>query len=449
MTRERADSAVSAQRVAIIIILACTVYVHVVGQLYLGELGAIVILPACRKSIGRTWKSDPRFRRLVILGLLWFLSQLLSDYAGNVSGTDASRTLAAIVVLLALLCVLWEPIGSACSAYPIFVSLGLLLFASAFIQALPVAAANRWKFGAGIGVSILLSATASKRSPRTAIGLLAVLGLVSFVLDARSVGLFCILSACLSVGRGSRKRSSWRRRAVTGESAPKVSAARVLAGIGWTLTFVGVLFVITMTYARAAQSGLLGSAAESKYRMQDTGSLGVLVGGRPEVVESFTAILHRPLLGYGDPVAPPTWLAYSVLSNLRKLGYPPSPVETHYLAGSGVIQTHSYLMGAWVGAGLAGALFWIYAIAVVVKAFVTMRARPSPATPTLALLFISFGWNVLFSPFGTQSRIVAAATLALAGALLQRPPPPLHSVSEQPLSLGPPKAEASVPAVRG
>ena len=80
---------------------------------------------------------------------------------------------------------------------------------------------------------------------------------------------------------------------------------------------------------------------------------------------------------------------------------------------NGFIPTHSYLFGAWVDAGILGAVFWAWIF--VLAARVLMRVYPETAQllPVVAFLSFLLLWDILFSPYGTESRYAVPYSIVL------------------------------------
>ena len=139
-----------------------------------------------------------------------------------------------------------------------------------------------WKYGIASAVTILILFGLTKARVPALVqpAVLAVLGLASLGLNFRSHALVCVLaSAILFINHvlGSRIRRGWQ-----------------FAGI----IMVGLVFAYVMPIA--ARAGLFGSALQRKTVEQDAINLPLLLAGRTEPPMTITAILERPLLGWGS-----------------------------------------------------------------------------------------------------------------------------------------------------
>ena len=62
----------------------------------------------------------------------------------------------------------------------------------------------------------------------------------------------------------------------------------------------------------------------------------------------------------------------------------------------GVIPSHSHLMGAWVSAGILGALFWGYIVWISSKAVVRVATLLPALAPLYAVVVPGLIWMVMF-----------------------------------------------------
>jgi O-antigen ligase len=88
-----------------------------------------------------------------------------------------------------------------------------------------------------------------------------------------------------------------------------------------------------------------------------------------------------------------------------------------------MIPTHSHIFGAWVEAGLIGAVFWVFVLRLI---FRSMRRALDLRAPTDVLILLTGAmmiWDVFFSPFGANERLSWAAALVLLIFGNQESPP--------------------------
>jgi hypothetical protein len=256
----------------------------------------------------------------------------------------------------------------------------------------PFAAADRWKFGYGYSVTlalVLLACTVRavrRRFVRS--GILAFAGLVNLLHDYRSLAGVCILAAVYSASTDLR-----------GGAQPPVRArfyVRRAVVVGALLGGIGLSFVAL--YGHLASSGALGASAAQKYEAQAGSPLGLLKNGRPEILVSSRAVADSPLLGHGSWARDPKYLQ-------MQLGDGAHPSAS--TLAQGLIPTHSFLMGAWVEAGLLGVSLWVWALFLAVGVLARQYLRNGQLVALTVFAAIALVWDVLFSPYGSFERLIA------------------------------------------
>ena len=72
------------------------------------------------------------------------------------------------------------------------------------------------------------------------------------------------------------------------------------------------------------------------------------------------------------------------------------------------IPSHSYFFGAWVDAGIFGGVFWLYILSMSLLGAYRLLGVPQLFLPLSIFTILTLVWNILFSPFGADSRFIAA-----------------------------------------
>ncbi len=364
------------------------------GQVIVSEVVAMAMLPWLWSVRDRL----PFPRWFVVLWAGWLLSQILTDVVVGSAFADYTRGWAAIVFTVtdcaAVLVLVSTPGRARVFALGLAAGgvVGYLLVPSAYAEGDPW----KWAFAipAGFAIAALLSGRIGSRFPVLSVGTFLVFGAVNLVLGYRSLGGVSLLSAgyiLVSIVVGRNK-------------APHHSLLRAAAGLA--LLAVAVAGTLQL-YDAAASEGLLGPSAQAKY-LEQSGDLGVLVGGRSEVLASSQAVIDSPIIGHGS------WakdFAYVDLLAERRgsLGYEMG-------AGSsdlGLIPASSYLMQSWVWAGLAGGVFWLVVLAVALWLLADPAALSVDMAPLLIFSTMLLIWNIAFSPYGSNARLLACYGLAL------------------------------------
>jgi hypothetical protein len=239
-----------------------------------------------------------------------------------------------------------------------------------------------WKYGIASAVTILvLFGLTMARVPALVLpAALALLGLASLGLNYRSHALVCVLaSATLFINHflGSRIRRGWQ-----------------FAG----LIAVGLIFSYVMPIV--ARAGLFGAALQRKTVEQDAFNVPLLLAGRTEPPMSITAILERPLLGWGSAMNL-TPDVYTQAEHLAiRMGFSPTfPFDVLWrLPPSDYSAMHSILLGSWAEGGVVAVLLpasLLVACLGIVWNF-TRLGRWAPLGVTVALQGI---WDLMYGPW--------------------------------------------------
>jgi O-antigen ligase len=74
----------------------------------------------------------------------------------------------------------------------------------------------------------------------------------------------------------------------------------------------------------------------------------------------------------------------------------------------GYIPTHSFILGAWVSAGILGALFWAGVWILVIRSMMRVYPDSIALLPLASFAAFSLLWNILFSPLGAEERMISS-----------------------------------------
>jgi hypothetical protein len=350
-------------------------------------------------------------RTIALFGVLWAIAQLVSDIHNETQMLDAAKGVFAPIVFIGTIVGLARYFKTHFSYFPSFllgVTLGglisLLLFPTDYFNF------NPWKWGLSSFflslIAILFSFFVNRKSKTLLFVVLIILMAVSFSFNSRSMAIFPLIAALAYVSCYNKKESRTRRWLSGRWAATKallvVLPALMLINVGATALFSSDEFL----------SKLPGDAA-STYKVQATGDFGILIGARSEILISGQALLDKPMLGHGS------WAKdrdgyldkYAVLRH--QLGYNTRDDNQYESFSSDLIPVHSYLMGAFVWAGIFGGLFWLVTLSRVYRAFI---ATLSYLPYYFYFGMIGFVWDVFFSPFGANARWNASIFLAAFSA---------------------------------
>lgn len=263
-----------------------------------------------------------------------------------------------------------------------------------------------WKYGIAHAVTLVaLYALTKAAVPELAqAGLLGLLGMASLGLNFRSHALVCLVAAVtLLIQRllGSRLARGWQ--------------------FGGVAAF-GLLFAYVMPLA--ARAGWFGPALQRKTFEQEATDLPILLAGRTELPMNLTAILERPVLGWGSAMKlTPEMYTHAEHLALR-MGFAPTfPFELYWrLPPADYSAMHSIILGSWAEGGVLAVLLpaWLLAACVGV---VWNNPRFGAWTPLVLTVSLQGIWDLVFSPW-TYNMIAEYACIALLfGVSVIRPQP--------------------------
>ena len=252
-----------------------------------------------------------------------------------------------------------------------------------------------WKYGIAHAVTILIlfALTKARVSAIVQPAVLAVLGLASLGLNFRSHALVCLLAAVTLFTRyvlGSRIRRGWQ-----------------FVGIA----AFGLMFAYVMPIA--ARAGLFGSALQRKTIEQQATHLPSLLAGRTEPPMTITAILHRPLLGWGSAknLTPDVYAQAEHLA--VRMGFSPTfPFYLYWrLPASDYSAMHSILLSSWAEGGALAVLLPVWLLVACI-AIVWNNARFGVWAPLVVTAALQGIWDLAYAPW-TYNSIAEYACIAL------------------------------------
>lgn len=380
---------------------------QLVGRVIVVEIAMVLLLPWLWNDRDRI--AVPRW--LLVIWAGWAISQVVSDIVIGSAFPDLARGWAKIAFTITNLLAV-AVLASTDGRARLF-GIGLAVGAVAGVIFNPTEAqiADPWKYVVAGSMGFALGAVvADRRLARRAwvgIAAFAVFGVVNLALGVRSLAAIALITCVILAA------DAW-----WGSRDPGVPSGRRLIVLATVIVItMGALLV---GYGAAASQGLLGANAQAKYQSQVGGAFGLLLGGRTEILGSSQAIADSPILGHGSWAKDPK---YGILMNerLEALGYPVFP-----LAADGLIPTHSFLFGAWVEAGILGAVFWVGVAFIAIRALLRLLGRRLAIAPLVIYAGLLLLWNIPFSPYSNLERISVpfAIVLCLSVLRLPRPAPP-------------------------
>lgn len=385
---------------ALVIPMAMAHQIEIVGRLYAAEALLLLILPLLLIDRG-PMLLDPAPRMVLIMGAVWLASQVVTDLIVGSSYDQYSRGWSRIVFFLANFAVIYMLIyGNRARMLLFAIGLGIGLAITTYRYPTPVSVNDPWKFGVSLGVSLVVLATTHsgimRRVPLLPIAILVLLGGFNMYMGSRSAAGMLFLTAMYLVAQ-----------MMFGKKGDKVTPPTYTRLAFLAILGAGAAWLVLELYAYAALDGILGDDAKEKYLDQVSMGAGILLGGRHEVLVSLQAIVDSPIIGHGSWAEDRKYIdMLMAMTRTEGLEIPPS-----YFGA--LIPTHSYLTGSWVEAGVLGGLFWVFILLQVVKVLGNLFQVRDPLSPLAVFICLTLLWDILFSPFAAERRVIVAYEIVL------------------------------------
>lgn len=245
-------------------------------------------------------------------------------------------------------------------------------------------------------VSVIAAIVFYKRFSFIGYGSGVALGALNILNGSRASGAITILGPVVCF---SRNVVAGRSRLAGGRGLGILKVAIVIllvsAGLYGTLSY----------YTWLAKSAQIAERHVRKFEKQSSSRFGLLFGGRPEFVVASLAIKKSPFIGYGSWAKDEDGF-YMEACQLLEI----KPNVQTFRQGLSLLSSHSHILQAWVENGIAGGIFWAYALWIIgLHLYKPMRSEE-----TLRLwgstMAVSLGWAILFSPISER----VGESLALA-----------------------------------
>lgn len=388
--------------------------VHFVGDLYVAEILILIAFTGLLFLRGKR-ALKPEFKMIYALMAVWLLGQTIADFYNHISVVDQLRGAASIVFfaidLASFSILLWHN-EKRKIYYLVGLAAGSML--SIRLQSEHVLASNEefpWKFGYAYGsiLAVMLISSYFYARRRYTLSALLVLGIcgVNVVLNYRSPVLQLLLTLAVVY-------PIIPERLGTLQILPRANVARLLV---LALLALGAAATANEVVKLVTRSGLIGEEAQEKNEGQEkVGNL--LLGGRPEFAIGLRAALDSPLIGHGSWAKDPKY--YEMLyDQMVEAGVSPELERGDIIGNVPLIPGHSHIVTAWIWSGIAGPIFWVYMTWFVLKGMVPVAIQRPPLAPVYMYLLIVMFWDIFFSPFAANRRLLESFLLVVIADLLQ------------------------------
>jgi len=379
----------------------CAIKLNVIGEVYVGEF----IAAAYGLAMLSTLRIERGYASFLALTLMWAFAQALSDLSNSTPLINSLKGVLAPGVFFLTVFAIGTHFSQGSPKRIWYFLIGAALCEIFNVSRAPTEEMlyNPWKWGYATPVLMLLLcylALARAGAVRIALCIVAYCA-VSVAFDFRSAAGLPLLALVIYLLRRTAVVAWVRSLTNTRGGIPLLFGVLVLV-----IAALNALF--SMIFAQAGEFSFLSPEAAHKYTVQATSELGILFGGRSEILISVRAFLDAPLLGHGSWAVDRNGYqdAYSVI--VYQMGAALS--DAIVVTDDTLIPAHSFLMGALVWSGVVGGFYWLCMLARTLWLFVRNM-------PTLPIFFYvgtaQFVWDVFFSPFSADHRWETALFLGM------------------------------------
>lgn len=399
-TRRYHRGSVTLDAMAFILPVTMSYQVEIIGRLYAAEFIMLLCLPLLLIDRG-PMLMEALPKAILTLAAAWFASQIVTDIVDATPYADYSRGWSRIFFFVTNFAVIYMVVYGNRRRLILF-ALGLaigLLVASVRYPSEGLET-NPWKSAYGMAITLAIVASLQFRflhkTPLLPVLIMFAVGGLNMYMGWRSMAGVCFLGAMYLIAQ-----------MVFGKKGANVTPPTNTRLVIISILGMGAIWLVLTAYEIAAMDGLLGEDAKEKLIDQTSSGEGVLLGGRHEILVSIQAIADSPILGHGS------WARdRKYVDMLNAMGR--SADEQIEAAWFGdLIPTHSHLTGSWVEAGLMGGLFWIFVLFLVARVMANLFQIRDPISPLMTFIAILMTWDILFSPFGAERRIVVPYEIVL------------------------------------
>ena len=373
---------------------------RLIGLLIIAEILIVVQLMAYFLSKRQPLNHEQKIitSRILFFGIIWFTTQLFTDFYRESAGIDTVKSLSQIFVLTGLILALitcFQNEEKRLVSYLYGYSLSyVLIFVESVISG---TAGDWWKFyfGPSLSILFLIFIGRLKIGSKLKFCLVSFLGFFSIALGSRSLGLILIITA-IGLLNYSSSRSILR-----------------------SLIFILVFFLLANAgnnlIREASLTGKLGRAQQIKAQQQYSSGPIILVA-RSELTYQLASIVESPIFGFGSNPSPSREILINTYDIESKYGIISKNTAAYEsLTKTGKTPQHSIIFGAWLEGGVIAIILLIYLFLQMLKWDSANRVRTSKSKLSLLAryLHINFLWAIFFSPLGAGSRMNLAITIGV------------------------------------
>lgn len=363
----------------------CGVKVNLLGQIYIGEIFAILFFP-----FYLIFRRVSRIELGIFLScLLWSICQIISDIINNTIFIDSLKGVLTPLVFFAVILVFFNILKKDVKKIAYFLlGVSFVSIAQMLIYPTDYQIANMWKFGLGLmTLNIILIYFSFFNKKRKVILLVCILVflIISLLNDYRSMAFFPLAGYIVYIYFG---------RYSLNKKFAKFSVFKLIVPL--FVLFLLINSIAANLFESGYLNGFLPQEVDQKFRAQATSNVGLILAGRSESLISLRAFWDSPWYGHGSWAKDARYIdEYTYLKYIYGVS------DSLKNEDQELIPTHSYIMGSAVWLGFMGILIWLFLTNMILKNyFINFKILPI----YFHVGIILFLWNLLFSPFGADAR---------------------------------------------
>ena len=391
--------------------IGCTFTVRLGGEIPVAEITLAALLPLLFILQRKNLSARSGFKFVFLLAVLWLGNQAATDLYRNTERIEMLHGNGQIILFLldlVGLTLLLDKNNKSKAIFATALCIGTLL--AAHYQPTAIMEDDLWKFGYASGVNFLLALVSCffyryRNYPAALFFLLLIAG-INLIANFRSP----VLSVMVTI-------------VLTMPLIPERVGRLKLMPRNGTAAHVAVLVVMALSGGLIASSlvhfATTHALVDEEAQIENTKQAEEgFLSARPEILVSSRAVLDHPIIGFGSGAKDFKYI--EMLIDIEAKRGSQDHIDYVEALQGGEIPTHSHLMGAWVGAGILGAVFWIYVFVLGCKGLASVSMQRPSMAPFYGMLLAAFLFDILFSPFGNTPRIWAAFSIIVILDLLQK-----------------------------
>lgn len=372
-----------------------------IGELHLPEIIILFLFIIFIPKILLLLKDQ--LKTFIKLTLLFLLAQILTDIYRATPPIDFIRGWANIIFFIIHVTTLYLLLDNKKDHFFIF-GIGIVIgeILSFYISPnIYVQGGAHWKFGYGFAITLFFALMTTRQffnKEFITILIFLFLSVLNFYLGFRSIAGVCLFVFFIMI----LVRYNFIRSFIDNKQPIQFKIFSVIAFI------LISSFLVNFTYSYLAINEYLGSDELTRYNSQ-IGPLGILIGGRQEILTSIYAILESPFIGYGSWAVNP--FSDNLLSDLlSRFGYYNTQVYNYF---GNRMPTHSHIFGAWVNAGIFGTFIWFWFLYKIINVILINSTSRNAWSGFLYFICMLVIWKLFFSDFNESARFYDAYYLCL------------------------------------